>query len=219
MGISFGALTCYIGITTYAQIPAEYYGFGATVLGAGAILLPGCSLMSLLGFYTGHVVNKFGAKVVMICGLAGMVAIFSVWAAFHGSIWLFIFGMLWFACALMPVFSAGFTVTITQAPRDSVGIVGGLQQLTSSIGSSLGVAVFTACITAAVIPGTAIPAESGFTHAFMAGAIAAFIGFCLAWTIPRFVGRGEFDKTDEDPVREQPKPDLVRQPLPTGSRA
>jgi MFS family permease len=193
--MSFGALSCYIGITQFAQVPEALggYGFGATVLGSGAILLPLGVVEASLALATGSMVNRYGAKPVMIFGLACMAASFVLWATVNGTIWSFLLGGTLFGLGLMPVFAAGFTVTITLAPRDSVGIAAGVQTMFFAIGSSLGIATLTAFTTNEFIPKTPISVLSGYEHLFWTSAGVCLFGILLALLIPKNTGYRAFD--------------------------
>jgi MFS family permease len=196
--MTFAAFTCYIGITNFAEVPRAIagYGFTATVLGAGAILIPASLAMGFSGSFVGPIVNKSGARTIMIVGQLGLTAVFLFWWQFHSSVWFFLVGGLVFAPSLMFVFTSSFSVVLTQAPRDSVATVSSMLSIISSFGSNIGTAVFVAFITAEFVPGTPISVESGFTHLFLTTACVLFVGFLLALLIPRGVAKGGFDEPD-----------------------
>ena len=196
--MAFSAFTCYIGISNFAEVPHAIagYGFTASVLGAGAILIPASLAMGLSGGFVGGIVNRSGARNISIVGLCGLTIVFLIWWQWHSTVWAFLIGGLLFGPSLMFSFTSTFSVVLTQAPRDSVATVSSMLQIIESIGSNIGTAVFVAFITARFVPGTPISVESGYSNLFLTTACVLVLGIVFALFMPRNVAKGGFDETE-----------------------
>jgi MFS family permease len=196
--MAFSAFTCYIGVSNFAEVPHKIagYGFSASVLAAGAILIPASLAMGLSGGFVGGIVNRSGARNISIVGLCGLTAVFLIWWQFHDNVWFFLIGGLLFGPSLMFSFTSTFSVVLTQAPRDSVATVSSMLQIIESIGSNIGTAVFVAFITARFVPGTPISVESGYSNLFLTTACVLVLGIVFALMMPRNVAKGGFDEKE-----------------------
>jgi MFS family permease len=196
--MAFSAFTCYIGVSNFAEVPHSIagYGFSASVLAAGAILIPASLAMGLSGGFVGGIVNRSGARNISIVGLCGLTIVFLIWWQFHDSVWVFLIGGLLFGPSLMFSFTSTFSVVLTQAPRDSVATVSSMLQIIESIGSNIGTAVFVAFITAKFVPGTPISVESGYSNLFLTTACVLVLGIVFALMMPRNVAKGGFDQEE-----------------------
>jgi predicted MFS family arabinose efflux permease len=197
--MAFASVTCFYGITNFAEVPHAIagYGFGATVLGGGALLLPIGITEAGIALFVGGTISRLGARRVIIVSSLTGAALFVVWSVWHSSPWSFLLLGPVFAVSTLPVFTAGLTIAVTQVPRDTVGVVGSVYQAITAIGSVAAVAVLTAFTTAHLIPKTQISIASGFTHTFLAAAGICLLGGMLALVIPRAVGRNAFGVTRE----------------------
>jgi MFS family permease len=194
--MAFSAFTCYIGVSNFAEVPHSIagYGFSASVLAAGAILIPASLAMGLSGGFVGGIVNRSGARNISIVGLCGLTIVFLIWWQFHDNVWFFLIGGLLFGPSLMFSFTSTFSVVLTQAPRDSVATVSSMLQIIESMGSNIGTAVFVAFITAKFVPGTPISVESGYSNLFLTTACVLILGILFALMMPRNVAKGGFDE-------------------------
>jgi MFS family permease len=192
--MGFASLTCYFGITGFAQVPSSVgFGFGLTLLGAGALLLPNGIGQTIVGFYAGRMVTAVGARNIMVVCMTLAAAVFAAWAVWHDSIWVFLVLQCVFVLTTMPTFAAGLTVAMTQAPDGKVAVVNGVYTVFTAVGAALAVAALTAFTSGDLIPGTPIPAESAWERVFIGGAVVCLIGALVALAIPKDVGRKAFD--------------------------
>ena len=194
VSMTFASMMCYFGITNYAQVPRAVagYSFGFTVLAAGALLLPNGAMRTIMGTVTERIVSRLGARRVMVASMLIGVAVFLTWTFWHSSMSPFLLMGPVYGVTTMPTYAAGLAVAMGEAPKGSVGIVTGVNQMFVALGSAAGVAVLTALLSAHLVAGTQISVESGFTHAFLAGAIACAVAALLALLLPKSVGQNAF---------------------------
>jgi MFS family permease len=202
--MSFSALTIWTGITNFAQVPKAVagYGFSFSLLGAGAMIIPAGVTMGICGLLFGGVVNRRGIRVGTMLGQLGLTAIFLFFWQWHSNVWIFLIGGPCYAVCSMFVFTASFSVLLSQAPKDGTAIVSSILQVITNVSTNVGVAVFVALITTQYIPKTFISVETGYTNLFVVTAFVVFFGFLVSLLIPHGVARGAFDEpaTAETPA-------------------
>ena len=182
-------------LVVFVQIPvAQGYGFGASIVVSGLVLLP----LSLCSFLASQILvvyeRRFGARSMIPLGSL----LFAVCAAFfaveHRAIWEA------FVTAALAGLAIGFTTgampgfIVRAVARSETGSATGFYQVVRSIGLTLGSAVSAAVLMAHTPPGQALPNVSGFEDTLL---IAA--GICVATAILSFVLPGRM--AVQGPVR------------------
>jgi sugar phosphate permease len=81
-------------------------------------------------------------------------------------------------------FAAMPTLIVEAVPRHETGEATGFNTLMRSIGASLGSQVTAAVLASETIGRSQVPAESGYTTAFVICAGAALVAACVAVAIP-----------------------------------
>ena len=184
MLIGFAMYASFALLSDFTQTPSAVgYGFGATVLHAGILLLPS-AIGSFLGAPIGaRLIGKFGPKVPMVAGglLAGL-ALLSL-APWHGTqldvyVASGVMGLgIGLAYAAMPAFIN------SAVPVEQSGVANGMNAVLRTVGGAVGTAVATAILTGNVIPqallshtplaGHELPTVTAYHTAFLvAGALA-----------------------------------------------
>ncbi|HEV2770204.1 MAG TPA: hypothetical protein VGV40_08495 [Solirubrobacteraceae bacterium] len=93
---------------------------------------------------------------------------------------------------------------IVQAvPQRDVGIATGISTIARTVGGAFGSAVATAVVTAQLLPGTPLPAESGYTAAFLAAAAGGALALVAALLVPR-LPRGRAPRREPVVVGSRP---------------
>ncbi len=161
-------------ITEFIQAPASAgYGFGASTLVAGLVLVPFSIISLLASRFTSRVTVRFGASWVLFVGAILTAASGAFFALAHGALW-----EAFVATAILGV-AYGFSFAaipgiVTQAvPERDTGSAMGLYQVIRSIGFSVGSAL-TASILAGYIasPGH-LPTRHGYIVALWIGSSVA----------------------------------------------
>jgi MFS family permease len=184
MLIGFAMYASFALLSDFTQTPSVVgYGFGATVLHAGILLLPS-AIGSFLGAPIGaRMIARSGPKLPLVLGglLAGL-ALLSL-GPWHGSqlnvyVASGVMGLgIGLAYAAMPA------LINSAVPVEQSGVANGMNAVLRTVGGAVGTAVATAILTGGLIPqkllagtplaGHALPTVSAYHNAFIvAGTLA-----------------------------------------------
>ncbi|MFI2238482.1 MFS transporter [Streptomyces chrestomyceticus] len=162
------------------------YGFGASVTGAGLIMLPGTLLGLPASSTASRVERRFGPRTPLVLGLLVSAAGSVLMAFLHAAVWqVVVFYIVvavgaGFAMAALPKLIHNITTPTQNATANGINTVA--RTVGGAVGSQLG----TAVLTTWAIDGTTLPSAQGFTIAFGVGAVVAGAGALLAlWTHTR----------------------------------
>ncbi|WP_344829908.1 MFS transporter [Actinocorallia longicatena] len=187
MFVGFAMFVQFLGVSYLAQMP-EFtgYGFGASVLRASLeFLLPGTIASMLAAPLGGMLVGRSGPRHTLVVS-SGIGLMGYLWLiAAHGTPFsVIVAGILVgvsvsFAYASMPALIAA------SVPHHQSGVANGINSISRTVGSSLASAIFTTLLTSNTLknlpPGAPeLPAESGFTTAFVIAAVAYAITAAVA---------------------------------------
>jgi MFS family permease len=189
------AMGMYVGmalVNRLVQAPrASGYGFSATLVTTGLVLLP-ISLGSLLSQpLTRRVVARFGIRPVLPAGGLLVAATLTLLAVAHGSL-----ADIAIATALLGVgvgctFAAMPALIVANVPPERTGSATSLNQVLRSVGGALGSAVGVTILAAHQPGGATFPHESGYTTAFLAAAAVCVLAAAMAALLaPRRVAAG-----------------------------
>jgi EmrB/QacA subfamily drug resistance transporter len=184
--VGFGMFGSFILIPRFVQvIPAESgFGFGATVTEAGVFLLPSALVMLVAGPVSGWLGTNHGSRLPMLLGTAICTASFALIAVAHDERW-----EIYVATTLMGVgiglaFAAMANLIVEAVDRTKTSVATAMNTIMRTIGGSLGGQITASVVAGHVIAGTAAPAESGFTIAFVISAAGVAAAFCASLAIP-----------------------------------
>ncbi|HEX5144080.1 MAG TPA: MFS transporter [Mycobacterium sp.] len=177
MGLYFG----FLGLTQFVQIPREIagYGFSASVLHASVVfLLPG----ALTGFVTatasGPLIDRFGARPVLVTGaLAGIVG-FTALTVAHESSWQVVVAGIWTNAYISLAYGALPALVVSEADPGETGVATGVNAIARTVGSSIAAAA-VAVLLGHSAGATGLPAEGSFVMIFAAGAVTAALATIL----------------------------------------
>jgi predicted MFS family arabinose efflux permease len=179
------------------------YGFGATLVTTGLMLLP-LSLGSLVSQQiTRRVIVRYGIRVVLPAG-ALIVAATLLWLAVaHDRLFEIAIATALLGVGVGCSFAAMPALIVASVPGERTGSATSLNQVLRSVGGALGSAAAVAILSAHHPSGLPFPQESGYTVAFVAGAAVCIVTAVLAIALapPRAVAE-EVDRELRD-VREQ----------------
>jgi MFS family permease len=159
------------------------YGFGYSTTRVGLLLVPMAVLAMAASWVAGRSVDRVGPNVLMAGGSAVGLAGYVIAAVAHDeAVELALF------TALIGV-TFGFTLTaiaavvVRGATTDKTSIAAGVNGVVRTTASAIAAAAAAAIITGAGLTGP-FPAESGFTRAFVMGAIACGFGLVVSVLLP-----------------------------------
>jgi EmrB/QacA subfamily drug resistance transporter len=202
--VGFGMFGSFILIPQLVQMPAEAgFGFAASVTEAGLFLLPSAAVMLVAGPLAGALGNRFGSRIPLVLGTIIATAAFVLLAVAHDERW-----EIYVAGALMGVgigfsFAAMANLIVDAVPQEQVGVATGINSIMRTIGGSLGAQIAASIVATHLIAGTTLPAESGFTLAFVLSAAVLVLACLAALAIPRRRVPAPVE------VQEQPAPERV----------
>jgi MFS family permease len=171
--------------TVFAQTPtASGYGFGASVVEAGLVLVP-FSLASVAASRAARALaDRFGARVAVPAGALVLAAGLGLYALTPSSIWA-LGGVMAVAglgtgavLALLPA------LVVAAVPARETGSAMSLNQVLRYIGFATGSAATAAVLDASTATGSADPAASGYTALGLAGLGVGLLTALVTWLLP-----------------------------------
>ncbi|TJZ59162.1 MFS transporter [Streptomyces piniterrae] len=186
------------GMTEFVQSPRSGgFGFSASALVAGLVLIPLSVLMFASSRVLPSLVARMGIRALLTLGCLVAALGSGFFALFHGS--------LWQAFVMTGILGVGLGTTfaaipglITQSvPARETGSAIGFFQVLRFVGYSLGSAL-TATVLATHLGGTGHPTESGYTSVLWTSTGICVVAAALAWFLP--AGSPQPTPTEETPT-------------------
>jgi MFS family permease len=177
MGLYFG----FLGLTQFVQTPRDIagYGFSASVLYASVVfLLPGALTGFVTAMASGRVIDRFGARPVLVAGAVAGIAGFLLLAFAHSAPWQVIIAGIWANAYISLAYGALPALVVSEAESGETGVATGVNAIARTVGSSIAAAV-VAVLLGHSAGGTGVPAENAFVTIFVAGAITAGLAAML----------------------------------------
>jgi EmrB/QacA subfamily drug resistance transporter len=198
--IGFSMFASFLLVPQLAQTPERFgYGFGATVTGAGLLMLPSTLVMLFAGPYAGRLATKFGSRMPLVIGTGIGAVAFLFYAVAHETEWEIAVGGALLGVGIGFSFASMANLVVESVPRDEVGVATGINTIMRTLGGALGAQLVASLLTGKTIAGTPIPAEGAYTDAFIVAAVAAVLAMLCALSIPQ---------------KRRPRPKAVTAPAP-----
>jgi EmrB/QacA subfamily drug resistance transporter len=183
--IGFGMFGSFILVPQFVQMPvASGYGFGVGVTGAGLFMLPSTVVMLVAGPLAGDLAGRVGSKVPLLIGTACASLSFVLLALEHSAQWHIVLAVALLGLGIGLSFASMANLIVEAVPQHQTGEATGMNTIMRTVGGAFGAQIAAAIITSHVEPGTDFPAESGFTAAFVLGAVSVAVAFAAATLIP-----------------------------------
>ncbi|BFV60473.1 MFS transporter [Kitasatospora sp. CMC57] len=208
MLIGFGMYGSFLVISNFAQTPEKlaHYGFTASVLHAGVMLLPSAVGSMVAAPVGALLIARRGPRLPLVLGgLLGGIGLIYL-ALRHGAeadIYLSsaVFGLgVGLAYAAMPAYING------AVPVEQSGIANGMNAVLRTVGGAIGTAVMGAILTGDLIPHlpVALPTLAAYQHAFWVAGTMCLVAAVVPFAIRRI-------KTTPAPVEAAASaPELVK---------
>ncbi|MFG3227989.1 MFS transporter [Kitasatospora sp. NPDC048194] len=188
--IGFGMYGSFMVISNFSQTPEKlaHYGFTATVLHAGVMLLPSAIGSMVAAPLGAMLIARRGPRLPLVLGgVLGAVAMayLALRHSHEGDIYTAsaIFGLgIGLAFAAMPAFING------AVPVEQSGIANGMNSVLRTVGGAIGTAVMTAILTGDTmklpikIP-VLLPTLDAYKHAFWATAVVCIVAGAVPFLI------------------------------------
>jgi EmrB/QacA subfamily drug resistance transporter len=185
----FAMFGTFVLVPQFVEMPHELpastaalvdYGFDASATQAGLYLLPSSIVMLFAGPVAGLLGRRFGSKWPLTIGMAVMALAAGWLARFHDAPWQIVVAMLALGLGVGFSFAAMAALVTEGVPATETGVATGMNTVMRTVGAVVGGQIGAAILTASTIPGTDVPAESAFSHAFAIAGLAAAIGAVAA---------------------------------------
>jgi EmrB/QacA subfamily drug resistance transporter len=192
----FALYMTWVILPTFYQLPSGLpdslsgvadYGFGTSVTVAGLWMLPTSLAILFAGPLAGAIGRRHGSRGPLVAGMLFVAAGSAGIATWHAEAWqpalsFILCGIgVGFAFAVMPKL-------IVDAVRPTeTGVATGMNTVVRTVGGVVGAQIGAVMLAASYAPGTSVPTEAGFVHAFWIGAASALVAALAAI----FVGPGK----------------------------
>ncbi|MEV4615825.1 MFS transporter [Kitasatospora sp. NPDC049258] len=189
--IGFGMYGSFLVISNFAQTPEKlaHYGFTATVLHAGVMLLPSAVGSMIAAPVGALLIARRGPRLPLVLGgVLGAVsmAYLALRHSAEGDIYTAsaVFGLgVGLAYAAMPAYING------AVPVEQSGIANGMNAVLRTVGGAVGTAVMGAILTGDTIKGLPIPVLlptlDAYKHAFWTAAVMCLVAAAVPFAIRR----------------------------------
>ncbi|MBN8868133.1 MAG: MFS transporter [Solirubrobacterales bacterium] len=197
----------YIGmslINILAQTPTESgYGFGASLVTAGLLLLP-LSAGSLVSQpIARRLVDRIGVERTLPIG-AVLVAATLFWLTVgHSQIWEIGLTTCLLGIGIGVTFATMPALIVSAVPAERTGSAIGLNQVLRTTGGSIGSALSAMIIASHTTDASPYPQASGFTEAFAAGVVICLIAAGVSYLLMHRGRLHEVDRAERDLLMEE----------------
>jgi MFS family permease len=174
MGLYFG----FLGLTGFVQAPAASgYGFAATVLFASVVfLMPGALAGFLTALVSGRYIDRFGARPVLVVGIAIGIVGFALLALAHSAPWQIIGAGLLINIYISLAYGALPSLVVREVDIGETGVATSMNAIARTVGASMAAAIVAVLLSR---NGTGLPPESSYTIIFGLGAVTGLIALVL----------------------------------------
>jgi EmrB/QacA subfamily drug resistance transporter len=166
------------------QVPAASgYGLGASVTGAGLLMLPMLVTMAVFGSLSGPLSRWIGSKPQLLIGAALSTLSTLSLTVDHGSGAAIATAGGVFGIGLGLVYSSMINLIVQSVPMHQTGTASGMNTNIRTIGASIGTAVVSSIVTSH--PGAqGLPAESGYTTSFLVLTVVGIAALAVGLLVP-----------------------------------
>lgn len=199
--IGFGMYGAFTLVPLFVQTPARFgYGFGASVTEGGLFMVPMAVTMLFASPLAGRLGARVGFKLPLVLACAIGAAGFVLYAVAHHQEWT-----LYVSAAVLGVgvgfaFAALANLVVHAVDPRQTGEATGINTIMRTIGGTLGAQIAATIVTSDQIAATSIPAESGYTAAFVMSAIAMGLATLAALAGPGGLRRGDVPAAHLEPA-------------------
>jgi MFS family permease len=171
-------------VTVFAQTPTDSgYGFGATVVVAGLVLVP-FSVASVGASRAARALtDRAGAHVSLPVGALVLALALGLYALVPGNLWALGGVMALAGLGVGAVFAVLPGLVVSAVPPRETGSAMSLNQVLRYVGFSTGSAVVAAVLAAATPAGARYPSAGGYTTLALAGCAVSVLTALVTWLL------------------------------------
>jgi EmrB/QacA subfamily drug resistance transporter len=179
-----GLYSTFTFVPEFLQAPTSTgYGFGASVIRSGLVLLPMGSAMFVFSLMSGRLTSRFGSKSLLLIGSTISIVTFAMLTAANGHEWEMFVAMGVQGIGFGLAFAAMSSLIVEGVPASQTGVASGMNANIRTIGGSIGAAVVSS-IVAASAHGRVLPQKSGYTHGFLVLTVATAAAAAATLLVP-----------------------------------
>lgn len=170
--VGMGLYFSFLGLTDFVRVPtADGYGFGASVLDTSLeFLLPGALAAAATALASGLVIERFGARNVVIAGASAGALGFTLLIGWHSAAWEVIVAALLTNAYISLAYGAMPVLIVQEVGEGETAVATSLNAVTRKVGAAIAAAMVGVLLT----PGAdGHPPEMGFMILFALGAATA----------------------------------------------
>lgn len=170
--VGMGLYFSFLGLTDFVKAPAgSGYGFAASVLGTSLeFLLPGALAAAAAALASGRLIERFGARNVVIAGAAAGAIGFTSLMVWHSAPWQVVAAGLLTNAYISLGYGALPVLIVSHVSDDETAVATSLNAIIRQIGAAIAAAMVGVALTLAP---DGLPPESGFMIIFTLGAVTA----------------------------------------------
>jgi len=174
MGLYFG----FLGLTGFVQAPTgSGYGFAATVLTASVVfLLPGALAGFLTALASSRYIDRFGARPVLVAGIAVGIVGFTLLALAHSAPWQIIVAGVLVNVYISLAYGALPSLVVREVEIGETGVATSMNAIARTVGASSAAAIVAVLLSRNQ---TGYPPESSYTAIFALGAVTGLVALVL----------------------------------------
>jgi MFS family permease len=178
------------GVTEFAQLPRSGgYGFSASVVVAGLILIPLSVFMFAGSRLLPALLRQLEIRTLLTAGCVAVAAGSAFFALWHTSLWQAFVMMGLLGIGLGITFAAIPGLIVRAVPRTETGSAMGFYQVVRYVGFSLGSALAASILVSHESRLTGQPAVSGYVTIFWVAAVICLAAGALVWVLAGRVRR------------------------------
>ena len=194
--VGFGLFIGGVVVPQIARAPtASGYGLGLTFAETGLVLLPSALGIMAGGWASGVLARKVGARILIGAGAVSAAVGYAWLALDHGSVASIVAANVPLGFGIGLAFAALVNLVAHSVSKERTAGFVAMTLVCRITGSALGAQVAAAIITGAGVTAAGLPAESGFTDAFVLGLIAAMVALAATLAVPGRAGDPLMEKT------------------------
>jgi MFS family permease len=174
MGLYFG----FLGLTGFVQAPTgSGYGFAATVLTASVVfLLPGALAGFLTALASSRYIDRFGARPVLVAGIAVGIVGYTLLALAHSAPWQIIVAGVLVNVYISLAYGALPSLVVREVEIGETGVATSMNAIARTVGASSAAAIVAVLLSRNQ---TGYPPESSYTAIFALGAVTGLVALVL----------------------------------------
>jgi EmrB/QacA subfamily drug resistance transporter len=163
--------------------PAAGYGFGASIIQSGLMLLPSSSTMFGVGVFAGRLSRRVGGKVLVVGGCLIGSGAMAMLAFAHAHEWQIYVSNGLMGLGFGLAFPAMSALVVAAVPASQTGVASGMNANIRTLGGSIGSALMASIVTSRLQP-SGLPEQSGYTIGFAIMAAALLLAALAGSLIP-----------------------------------